>query len=63
MRWLLVMVIALIVFNWAVPWLQKYGLGRLPGDLQVHINKRVIYVPITTTLVLSFLVTLIGKIL
>ena len=63
MRWLLVMVIALVVFNWAVPWLQKYGLGRLPGDLQIHINKRVFYVPITTTLVLSFLVTLIGKIL
>ncbi|MFM2111413.1 MAG: hypothetical protein RLZZ271_73 [Pseudomonadota bacterium] len=63
MRWLLVMVIALIVFNWAVPWLQKYGLGRLPGDLKIQINKRVIYVPITTTLVLSFLVTLIGKII
>jgi hypothetical protein len=63
MRWFLVMVLALIVFNWAVPWLQKYGLGRLPGDIQIRINSKTFYLPITTTLVLSFIVMLIGKIL
>ncbi|MEW6100535.1 MAG: DUF2905 family protein, partial [Pseudomonadota bacterium] len=31
LRWLLVVVIVLVLFNGLRPWLEKLGLGRLPG--------------------------------
>ena len=54
-RWLLVVFLALILFNGLMPWLRKIGFGRLPGDLQFRSFGRDWYLPITTTLVLSLL--------
>ena len=52
-RWLLVVFLALILFNGLMPWLRKIGFGRLPGDLQFRLFGRDWFLPITTTLVLS----------
>jgi hypothetical protein len=51
------------VFNALVPFLQKYGLGRLPGDFSFRFRGREIHLPIGTCLVLSFLMMLISKLL
>jgi hypothetical protein len=45
----------------ASPWLARYGLGRLPGDVTVTWRGRRIYLPITTTILLSLALTLLGR--
>jgi len=45
----------------ASPWLARRGLGRLPGDVTVNWRGRRVYLPITTTILLSLLLTLIGR--
>lgn len=36
-RWLLTIFLALVVFSSLLPWLEKLGVGRLPGDLRFSI--------------------------
>jgi len=45
------------------PWLSKLPLGRLPGDIIINKPNLRIYIPITTMVVLSLLLTLILRIL
>ena len=45
------------------PWLSRFGLGRLPGDLTVRYKGRLYYLPLTSTILLSLLLTLITRIL
>ncbi|MGB7541993.1 MAG: DUF2905 family protein, partial [Burkholderiales bacterium] len=45
------------------PWLRKFGLGRLPGDITVRYRGRTWYLPFTTTLLLSLALTLLARIL
>ena len=61
LKWLLVIVVGVAVITLATPWLGRHGLGRLPGDITVHWRGRRIYLPITTTIVLSLLLTLFGR--
>ncbi len=60
-RWILVIFLALVLINWFSPFLQKMGFGRLPGDLRFRLFGREWFIPLTTTLVLSFIVGLIAK--
>lgn len=59
-RWLIVFLLASLVFSGLRSWLQKIGLGRLPGDFAVRIRGREVYLPIASSLVLSVLAMLIG---
>jgi len=61
LKWLLVLVVGVVVISAAAPWLARYGLGRLPGDITIRWKGRVVYLPITTTLVLSLALTLLGR--
>lgn len=61
LKWLLVLVVGLAVLALLTPWLRRYGLGRLPGDLVVRWRGRPVYLPITTTILLSLLLTLFGR--
>jgi hypothetical protein len=61
LKWLLVIAVGVVVISLATPWLSRHGLGRLPGDITVRWKGRPIYLPITTTLLLSLLLTLIGR--
>ena len=63
LRWLLVVVLALIVFNGLRPWLEKLGLGRLPGDLHFRLGGRDWSLPIASTLVLTLIAMAIAKLL
>jgi len=60
MRWLLVFLLAFLVFNGLQGWLRRIGLGRLPGDFRVRIGSRDWYVPLASSLVLSLLAMAIG---
>jgi hypothetical protein len=52
--------LVLVLAGLAWPWIQHLGLGRLPGDLVVRRPGFTLYVPITTCLLISALLTLIA---
>jgi hypothetical protein len=60
MRWLLVFLLAFLVFNGLRAWLQRIGLGRLPGDFTLRLFGREVYVPLASSLVLSLIAMAIG---
>ena len=60
MRWLLVFLLASLVFNGLAGWLRKFGFGKLPGDFSFRLGGREWYVPLASSLVLSLLAMLIG---
>lgn len=63
MRWLLVFLLAFLVFNGLAAWLRRIGLGKLPGDFSFRIGGRDWYVPLASSLVLSLLAMLIGQLI
>lgn len=63
LKWLLTLFIALAVLSAVQPWFSRLGLGRLPGDLKVALRGRTYYIPFASTVVLSLLVYLIGRLL
>jgi len=60
-RWLIVIVLALLVFNGLHRWLEKVGLGRLPGDFRFRIFGREFFLPIASSVVLALIAMLLGK--
>ena len=63
MRWMLVFVIACLIFNGLQPWLRRIGLGRLPGDFRFRLAGREWYVPLASSLVFSLLAMAVGRLL
>lgn len=61
LKWLLVLAVGVIVIMLLTPWLTRYGLGRLPGDITVRWRGKPLYLPITTTILLSLLLTAVGR--
>ena len=60
MRWLIVFLLAFLVFNGLAAWLRRIGLGKLPGDFSFRLGGRDWYVPLASSLVLSLLAMAIG---
>jgi hypothetical protein len=60
MRWLIVFVIAFVLFNTLAGWLRHLGLGRLPGDFSFRWRGREVFVPLASSLLLSALAAGIG---
>jgi len=56
-----VLLVVLVILSIATPWLGRVALGRLPGDFRIPLRGRVYYVPFASTVLLSLLVWLIGK--
>ena len=62
-RWLLVTFLALLLFSGLRPWLEKLGLGKLPGDFRFRFAGREWFVPLASSVVLSLLAMLIIRLL
>ncbi|KRD16565.1 MULTISPECIES: DUF2905 family protein [Acidovorax] len=62
-RWLLVVFLALMLLSWLSPLLRRMGFGRLPGDLRFRWLGRDWDVPLASTLLLSFVLSLLTKLL
>ena len=60
MRWLLVFLLAFVLFNGLAGWLRKFGLGRLPGDFSFRWRGREYFVPLASSVLLSLLAMAIG---
>jgi hypothetical protein len=52
-RWLVVIFLALLLFSGLRPWLEKMGLGKLPGDLRFRLFGREFFVPLASSVLLS----------
>ena len=63
MRWLIVFLLAFLVFNGLAAWLRKIGLGKLPGDFSFRLRGKEYFVPLASSLVLSVLAMAIGMLI
>jgi hypothetical protein len=60
MKWLVTLVLALLVLGLLTPWLNRLGLGRLPGDVRIKRKRGVFYFPFTSVILTSLLLSLIA---
>ncbi|MGY4830946.1 DUF2905 domain-containing protein [Sphaerotilaceae bacterium SBD11-9] len=63
LRWLLVIFIALLLFSFLHKWLEKIGLGRLPGDLRFKLFGREVFIPFASSVLLSLVAMGISRLL
>ena len=62
-RWVLTIFIALIVFSALLPWLEKLGVGRLPGDISFSLFGKRVFLPFASTILLSTVIFLVARFL
>lgn len=62
-RFLVLAGIALVILGLAWPWLQRLGLGRLPGDFVIERGGVRIHLPLATCLLISLVLTLVSWLL
>ena len=60
-RLYLVIFLVLILLSWAAPWLSRFGLGRLPGDLHWRWKGRDWNLPVTSTILAGLVAAGIAK--
>ena len=58
-RWLIILGVVLVVAGLLWPWLGRLGLGRLPGDIVIERENFRLYLPITTSILVSIVLSLI----
>lgn len=58
-RLFIILGLVLIVTGLLWPWLAKLGLGRLPGDIIIERENFRFYFPITTSILVSLLLSLL----
>jgi hypothetical protein len=63
MRWLIVFLLACLLFNGLKGWLARIGLGCLPGDFSFRLGGREWFVPLASSLLLSLAALVIGALL
>ena len=56
---LIVIGVLLVAAGLAWPWLAKLPLGRLPGDIIIRRDNFQLYLPITTCIVVSLVLSLL----
>jgi hypothetical protein len=62
-RWMIVIFLALLLISWFTPLLHKLGFGKLPGDFRFKAFGRDWFIPFTTTILLSFIASLIAQLI
>ena len=62
-RWFIVIFLALVCISWFTPLLHKLGFGKLPGDLRFRLFGRDWNIPLTTTILLSLVASLISHLI
>ena len=63
MRFIVTLFLGLVVLTALQPWLQRLGIGRLPGDIRFRIGRREYLLPFGSTLLLTALAFLIGRLI
>lgn len=63
LKWLLTLLAALLVLGLLTPWLNRLGLGRLPGDLRIRRARGTFHFPFASVVLTSLLLSLIAYLL
>jgi hypothetical protein len=63
LKWVLVLVVAVVVLALFAPHFARLGLGRLPGDITLRWRGRLVYLPITSTVLVSLALTALARII
>lgn len=63
MRWLIVFLLAFVLFNGLAGWLRRFGLGRLPGDFSFRWRGREVFVPLASSVLLSAIAMGVGALI
>jgi len=58
-KWLITIGIVLVVLGVAWPLLAKLGLGSLPGDVKFERKGYTFHFPVTTSILVSLVITLV----
>jgi uncharacterized protein HemY len=58
-RVLVILGLVLLVAGLLWPWIAKLGLGRLPGDIVIEREQTRIFIPITTSILISLVISVI----
>ncbi len=58
-RTLIILGLVLVVVGALWPWLSRLGLGRLPGDIIINRGNFRFYFPLTTSILVSIVITLL----
>ena len=59
-RWLIVILLVLMIFGGVHRWLEKIGLGRLPGDFRFKLFGREFFLPIGSSVLMSLVALALG---
>ena len=62
-KWLFTILIALAVLAVATPWLQRLGVGRLPGDVRFSVRGRPYVIPFASTVLFCLVAWAIGRLI
>jgi hypothetical protein len=57
--WLVIFGVALVVLGLAWPFIEKLGLGRLPGDIRIEREGFTFFFPLTTSIIVSVVASLV----
>ncbi|MEY4021102.1 MAG: hypothetical protein RI960_114 [Pseudomonadota bacterium] len=60
-RWLVIIFLVLMVFSSLLPWLERLGIGCLPGDVRFSLFGKKIFLPFASTILISLFVALISR--
>jgi hypothetical protein len=58
-RFLIILGLVLVAAGLLWPWLTRLGLGRLPGDIAIRGEHGALYIPITTSILISLVLSLV----
>jgi Protein of unknown function (DUF2905) len=58
-KWLIIAGTVLILVGLLWPWIARLGLGHLPGDIHIKREGFDFYFPLTTSIVISLLLSLL----
>jgi hypothetical protein len=58
-RFLIILGLAIVAIGLLWPWLTRLGLGRLPGDIYIQGERGSLYIPITTSILVSLALSLL----
>jgi hypothetical protein len=62
-RWVFIVFLVLVLFSGLLPWLEKLGIGRLPGDIRFTLFGKQIFLPFASTILLTTVMFLVGRLL
>ncbi len=62
-RWLAIVFVALLVFSAFGPWLEKLGLGKLPGDVRFRLFGRDIFLPFASSVLIGLIGLVVARFL